>query len=446
MLKKTLFITLILIAGLSISFAQGTKTIIELSWDEVIEKTLDDNLNIRSSMLNYEAQQYETWKSLTGFIPSLNYQGLYTKNLELPVFIFMGQRFVVGTNYSFQHSLNLNLPLFTGGARWFNYNIQKNLKKSLAEELKGKEEETVLDALKAYYGVILAKSMYESANEAVSVAKSNLEQVEKFYNAGTATELDLQRAKAQYYSTLPQMESASSNKHFSAQRLKLILNIPLEDSLAVKDSLSTKYFLKDFEQTSLDDFISYSKENRTDLKSLEYKFEATEEGEKIALSQFAPTVIMSASVQHQAQLDNSKVTWGDYIRAKSLMISVNIPLFQGGSRILDWQIAKIRTEQMKIAMQQMNDVSTLDVEQNYYGFNEAQKNLKSLQEAFNQSKESLRLSNLLYSEGMSTQLDVLNAQLLYNSSQTQYLQGVYSYNVAQLALLKSIGLLNKIWK
>jgi outer membrane protein TolC len=358
----------------------------------------------------------------------------------------MGQRFVVGTNYSFQHSLNLNLPLFTGGARWFNYNIQKNLKKSLAEELKGKEEETVLDALKAYYGVILAQSMYESANEAVSVAKSNLEQVEKFYNAGTATELDLQRAKAQYYSTLPQMESASSNKHFSTQRLKLILNIPLEDSLAVKDSLSTKYFLKDFEQTSLDDFIAYSKEYRTDLKSFEYKFEATEEGEKIALSQFAPTVVMSASVQHQAQLDNSKVTWSDYIRAKSLMISVNMPLFQGGSRILDWQIAKIRTEQMKIAMQQMNDASTLDVEQNYYGFNEAQKNLKSLQEAFNQSKESLRLSNLLYSEGMSTQLDVLNAQLLYNSSQTQYLQGVYSYNVAQLALLKSIGLLNKIWK
>jgi outer membrane protein TolC len=62
-----------------------------------------------------------------------------------------------------------------------------------------------------------------------------------------------------------------------------------------------------------------------------------------------------------------------------------------------------------------------------------------------QSKESLRLSNLLYSEGMSTQLDVLNAQLVYNSSQVQYLKGIYDYNVNQLQLLKSIGKLNTIW-
>lgn len=101
---------------------------------------------------------------------------------------------------------------------------------------------------------------------------------------------------------------------------------------------------------------------------------------------------------------------------------------------------------MKIALKQVNDASTLEVEQCFYSYNEAQKNLKSLEEAFNQSKESLRLSNLLYGEGISTQLDVLNAQLLYNSSQTQFLQGVYGYNIAQLTLLKSIGLLNKIWK
>lgn len=445
MQKKIILITLFLLSGLAVSYAQN-RNIIELSWDSVIEKTLEDNLSIRSSLLDYEAQGYETWKSLTNFIPSFSYQGMFTKNLELPVFVFMGQQFVVGTNYSFQHSLNLSLPLLTGGARWFNYNIQKNLKKSLAEELKGKEEETVLDALKSYYGVILAQSLYGSAKEAVDVAKSNLEQVEKFYKAGSATELDLQRARAQYYSTLPQLESATSNRHLSAQRLKLILNIPLEDSLVIKDSLSTKYFLKDFEANTLREFIDFSKENRADLKSLAFKFEATEEGEKIALSQFSPIVVLNASIQHQAQLDNSKIMWSDYVRSKSLMLSVNMPLFQGGSRILDWQIAKIRTDQMKIALKQVNDASTLEVEQNYYGFNEAQKNLKSLEEAFNQSKESLRLSNLLYSEGMSTQLDVLNAQLLYNGSQTQFLQGVYGYNIAQLTLLKSIGLLNKIWK
>jgi outer membrane protein TolC len=358
----------------------------------------------------------------------------------------MGQKFIVGTNYSFQHSLNLNLPIFTGGARLFNYNIQKSLKKSLAEELKGKEEETVFIALQSYFGVMLARSIFEAAKEAVEVSRANLIQVEKLYNVGNAKEFDLQRAKAQYYSTLPQLESALSSKHLSTQQLKLALNINLNDSLVVMDSLKLSSFLQAYENKTLEELIFISKQNRSDLKSLEYKLEVTEEGEKIALGQFTPTVAITASIQHQAQLDNSKVMWSDYIRSKSLMLSVNFPIFQGGQRVLDYQLAKIRTDQMKIGSNTANDQASIDVERNFYVYQESLKNIKSYEEALKQSKESLRLSNLLYLEGMSTQLDVLNAQLLYSSSRTQYLQAIFNNNVNQLALLKSIGLLNKIWE
>jgi outer membrane protein TolC len=100
---------------------------------------------------------------------------------------------------------------------------------------------------------------------------------------------------------------------------------------------------------------------------------------------------------------------------------------------------------MSLLLRQTETQVLFEVEQNYYGLNESDKSLRSLEEAMKQSKESLRLSNLLYSEGMSTQLDVLNAQLLYNNSRVQYLQGIYNYNVTQLQLLKSIGKLNTIW-
>jgi outer membrane protein TolC len=100
---------------------------------------------------------------------------------------------------------------------------------------------------------------------------------------------------------------------------------------------------------------------------------------------------------------------------------------------------------MNLLKKQTETQVSLEVEQNYYKLNESVKNLRSLEEAMIQSKESLRLSNLLYGEGMSTQLDVLNAQLIYNNSRVQYLQGIYNYNVNQLRLLKSIGKLNTIW-
>ncbi|MEW6195048.1 MAG: TolC family protein [Bacteroidota bacterium] len=442
-------ITIVFLFGLLVGGniqGQNEKNIIYLSWKNVVDISLKENLALKSKSLDYDVQNLETWKSLSYFLPTLSYQGFAQKNLELPVFVFMGQRFAVGTPYTFQHTFSLTLPIFTGGNRWFNYDIQKNIKKSLSEELQGKEEETVLSAMQAYYGIILANEMTKTTEEAVEVAHSNFEQVKKFYDAGTATELDFQRAKAQYTSTLPMLESALANKKLSAQRLKSILNIHLTDSLVISDSLDRTEFLKDYSKISLEDFKDLSKENRNDLKALQYQYDATKSGEMIALGQFGPTVALAASVDHQAQMENAKVTWSDYIRSKSLTLSVTWPLFEGGRRILDYQIAKIKTDQMELYVKQSKDGAEMDVEQCYYGFAEASKSLQSLKDALDQYKESLRISNLLYSQGMSSQLDVLNAQLLYTKSKNDYLQGIYNYNVSQLALLKSIGLLDKIWK
>ena len=444
--RNTLIIILCLIFAFSVVKGQNEKRIVYLSWKNVVDFTLKDNLGLKLKSLDYDIQNLEKWKSLSAFLPSLSYQGLAQKNLELPVFVFMGQRFVVGTPYNFQHSLTISMPVFTGGTRLFNFNIQKTLQKSLSEELKGKEEETVLNAMQAYYGIILSSELKKSADDAVAVAKQNLEQVQKFYKAGTATELDLQRAKAQYSSTLPMQESAFSNQKLSVQRLKSILNISLTDSLVVVDSLSRQDFLNEYEKLSLEELKSLSEDNRNDLAAMKYQYEASKTGEKIALGQFAPTVAISASVDHQAPLDNAKVRWSDYIRSKSITVSLNWPLFEGGSRVLDYQIAKIKTDQMDVLIKQTKFGIDLDIEQNYYNYLEASKNLASLKDALDQYKESLRISNVLYSQGMSSQLDVLNAQLLYTKSTSDYLNGIYNYNVSQLALLKSVGLLDKIWK
>lgn len=425
--------------------AEDDTKVVYLSLNEVIGIAKTDNLLLKSKRLDYETQNLEVWKSYSSFLPTFSYQGLATNNLELPVFVFMGQKFVVGTKYSFQHGLDLTLPIFTGGSRWFNLSAQRSLKKSLKEELDGKEQETVLQTLQAYYGIILANSLYKSSFESMLAAEANLEQVKKFYDAGTATQLDLQRAKAQYSSTLPQLEKAKSEKKLSSQRLKFLLNISLEDSLVITDSLLVTDFLDDYKSVSLDELKKLSGKNRSDLKSAAYRLDATEESEKIAMGQFLPNIAISGNVSHQAQLENSSVNSSDYIRSKSLTLAMSWPIFEGGRKVIEYQKAKIRTDQMKIMYELADDQRILEVEESYARVNEAIKNLESLEEAEIQARESLRLSNLLYTQGMSTQLDVINAQLFYTGSRTEYYRGIYDYNVSQLQLLYSIGLLDKIW-
>ncbi len=443
MLKKILITVCLLTCSLQ---PQTSKNIIYLTWNNVVNISLEKNLALKSKILEYQAQGLEVRRSITSFLPAFSYQGIAVRNLELPVFIFMGQQFVVGTNYSFQHTLNLSLPVFTGGMRWFNLSAQKSLKKALSEELKGQESQTVLSALQSYYGIILSDELLATAEEAADVAEKNLERVEKHYKAGTATELDLQRAKAQYYSTLPQLEAASANRLLSYQRLKTILTIPLDDSLVVIDTLKEKNFLGGYSSFSLQELKMAAIEKRNDLKSLTHKLDAAGEGEKIALSQFSPVISVSADVIHQAQTDRASVAWKDYIRSKSVMLSVYWPIFEGGKKIVDYQLAKIRTDQMKLALLQAKDGASLDVEEKYYSYREVIQSLGSFRQAMEQSKESMRISALMYDNGMSTQLDVLNAQLLYTKSRADYLRAIFDYNIGQLQLLHSVGHLDKIWE
>jgi outer membrane protein len=448
MMQRRILCTFFLLTSMAWTtmYGQDAKRIVYLSWKNVVDISLKENLSLKSKSLDYNIQNLETLKSLSTFLPSLSYQGIAQHSIELPVFVFMGQRFIVGTPYTLQHSLTLALPILTGAGRWLNYGIQKDIKKSLAEELQGKEEETVLNAMQAYYGIILSNELARTAEDAVTVAKQNLLQVQKFYDAGTATELDYQRANAQYSSTLPMLESATANSKLSVQRMKSLLDIPLTDSLVVVDSLDKAEFLNEYAAMSLERLKALSQDNRNDMKALQYQQEAVKAGQHLALGQFTPSVTLIGSVDHYAPIENARVRWSDYIRSKSVTLSLSWPLFEGGKRVLDYQTAKIKSDQMELLVKQARLGIELDVEQSYYSYIETSKSLQSLKDALDQYNESLRISNVLYSQGMSNQLDVLNAQLLYTKSKGDYLQGVYRYNFSQLALLKSVGLLDKIWK
>ena len=55
------------------------------------------------------------------------------------------------------------------------------------------------------------------------------------------------------------------------------------------------------------------------------------------------------------------------------------------------------------------------------------------------SEEELRITELMYSEGMGAQIDLINAQTAYQSVRTEYLNAVKNMYVALVAMRKAIG-------
>ena len=70
---------------------------------------------------------------------------------------------------------------------------------------------------------------------------------------------------------------------------------------------------------------------------------------------------------------------------------------------------------------------------------EANENVQTQEKTIEQAKEALRLAELMYSEGASTQLDVLNANVALNQAKMNYQKSLYEYNVALANLKKAIN-------
>jgi outer membrane protein len=423
--------------------------IITLTWSDVVGLSKSENLDIKMKQQDFLYQKFNEGKALSDFIPTVIYQFQAVNNFELPVIIleFNGQITTVrmGRKYNFTHIIQLQYPLFTGGMRWANWRIQKNMKKSLAEELKSKEDEVILSALESYFGLILSTRLIDVNQRAYNLAEANLNQVDKFYQAGIASKLDLLRAKSHATSRLAPLISAKNDKRLARENLKLILNMDTQDSLVVMDSLKQMEFMQDYIKLSLDELKDFALKKRSDYKMTEYLKDVTSNKKIIAAAQFLPSINLGLSVQHQALMENSHVSNEDYMRSKSGFISLQYPLFQGGKRIIGYQQARIENKKMEYQIELLKKYILLDVEKSYDDFDVATTNMSSLKQSMEEAKEAFRIADIKYQEGLSTQVDVLGAQSAFTASEVLYQQGIYQYNISQIKLLKAIGMLNSIW-
>ncbi len=439
----SVFVILFLLSSGHLLSAQQ---VITLSWDDVIGISREHNLEIKLSQQDYDFQSKNVSKAYGEFLPRLDYQFQAINNIERPEFVIPGiGRIRFGTAYNYTHQLQVQLPIFTGLSRIANLNIQKNLKKSLAKELRNKEDGVVLNALEAYFNLMLANALIDVNQRGYDAARANFEQVSKFYELGAASKLDYLRAKSRLSSAEPALRSAFNQRALAEENLKFTLNADQRDSMVVLDTLARQDFFADYSGYSLAALCSLAVLERPDLASRRFQLEVADDQKTASFSKFLPVVSLAANVQHQAQIEEWQVNSSDYVRSKSAVVLVQLPLFQGAKRLFDYQQAQINEQRSELALELSRRSAVLQVEGAYLKYQDARANLASLEEAMLEAREALRLADLNYSEGIITQVDVLTSQVALVSSEVKFQEGIHQYNLSQLYLLKYIGKLNTIW-
>lgn len=429
-----IFISLLALAQMS--FPQERLT---LTLDKSIRIALSQNPRHLATEERVDAAYSRLREAASGFMPSLNAQGQHTLDeksmeLEFPSFVpgEPPQRVEIDFTRDYQFSMSLSLPLYTGGRLTSGFKQAKYNLESSKESVRQSKHITVFNTKRAFYGHLLAKEFVTVAEEAIRVAEENLENVKNMYEVGMASRMDLLRSEVRLTNMQPELIAAKNNLRISELNLKTVLGMDLSQPVEIEGVLSYEP-----QDPDLEECIAAAQSQRPEMR--QYDFQRKMAGETLKLSRagYLPTLAVSGSYSFWAdKLNFQKDTWSSFYAVNLVM---NIPIFNGFKESAQIAQSKAMIREIDLNRKALQDAVELEVRQAVLRLREAKETLLSQEKNTEQGKESLRISQLNFSEGMATTLDVISAEAAYSQAQVNYSQALYNYVVAVAELDRAMG-------
>lgn len=430
-------LVLLLIAGGVTAFGQEKMT---LTLEKSIRLALSQNPYYLASQERVEGAQSRLRQAAAQFFPSLNaaaQQNLDEKVfiLEFPSFIPGGQpqRVAIDFTRDYQFSFSFSLPLFTGGRLTSGYRqAQYNLYSS-QESVRQTNQETVLNVKRGFYGYLLTRELVNVSEEALSLAEKLLQNVKNMVEVGMASRLDLLRAEVRVANLKPSVLQARNNLAVAELSLKTILGLDLLQPVEIVGEMTYTPV-----EVELEESLAKAMMNRPELTQMNYQKKMAEEMAKIARAASLPTIAISGNYNYWANdLNFKKDNWQNFY---AFNLVLTIPVFNGFSASAKMAEAQAMIREMEHMEKGLMERIKFEVESAILTLNQARESLLSQEKNIEQAKESVRVAELSYSEGLATILDVDSAQVALSEARINYLRALYEYTVSLAQLEKAMGL------
>lgn len=436
-MKKLTFLFAFILITSKIILAQYEKKIItDLTLDKTIELALKENSQVKIARYEIEKSESKLWESTSSLIPSLSGEGTYIRNIKKPVFFlpdFFGgtgqvRPIEIGSKNSYLASLKLGMPIFVGQA-YTGIVISKlglELSNLSYEEILA---QTRLNTKKAFYDVLLTRETEKFIKQSYENALKNLENAQKLNKAGLLSDFEYLSAQVEVEKIKPNVLQAEYTHQTALNFLKSLLNLNAEDSIEVigniESFISEKFLMPDF---------SIDLENTFTLKKLSLQKQISDKNVMLQKWGHFPSLNAFGNYQIQTQAEDYNFNAYRWVKSAAIGLTLNVPIFSGFG-------VKSRVEQAEIQAKQLEETINFTRKQLDIAISNIKNKLATGLEKIEAQKlnkqkalRNYQIAEIRYQEGMSTQLEISNANINLLSAQLGYTQAIYEYLVAEAEL------------
>lgn len=347
-----------------------------------------------------------------------------------------------GATNQYAFGLNFSQNVFTGGRITAQNRAADAQLRSANIEVDAQRAQAWLDVTQAYYDAVLADQLVAIADSSLAETEALLSQAKVAKQVGNASEYELLRAQVTRDNQMPVLIQARANRQTAYLRLKQLLNLPLDNNLALTTGIEGS------SQPSLptsiaNNTVDTSSSNRAPVRELDEAIKVQEAQVKIAKAERIPSFAITSAYQRLyfpsnpilSNLSNGVNNW-------TVGISTAFPIFDGGRIKGDRLVAESGLQQTRAQREQTRQFAALDARVALTALQEAEATWASSQGTADQAQKAYAIDQVRYREGISTQTDLSQSRLLLEQAKANRAQAARNLAVARvkLALLKDLPL------
>ncbi|MBI4669617.1 MAG: TolC family protein [Elusimicrobia bacterium] len=394
--------------------AQDSAKIRELTIEEAVQTAFLQNTGVviaEKTREIYEERVNQYWGSV---FPSIGASAQYTRNIEKPSFFIMGNKVTIGSDNSYQASLDVNQVLWAGGKVGAGIKIAGLAYKIGDEESRSVKLAVARAVRRMFYNVLLASATVAIQQESLDLAKSHLSTIKEQFKQGLASDLELLRQKVEVSNAMPALTKAENLYEEGILELGNLLGMDVDERAVPAGSLEC--FVP--ADADLPRLYAQALGNRPETRRAGLGLDLADRKISLEKSAFYPSLYGFASKQFQGQ---SQAGFPNPIgRAWSLMAGarLSLPLFSGGADYYKVKQARLERDQAWEMSAQARRLVKMDVKRAWLSLYEADERLESQSEAVEQAKKVMQATQIRFKNGLVSRLEFNDAALALNRSET----------------------------
>lgn len=471
MMKNRMKIGLMILLLVGVTTAYGQNV---MSLEECRRLAMENNKKLKMADEQIKSAQAKKQEAFTKYLPGIDAMGTYMRNQKeinllsedalLPVLQFDGTTYkpnvlglspdgkpiydkvallpkeamTVDDRNTAVLQVGLTQPIYMGG-KIRAYNQLAGLSEKLAESGREQELQNVIQETdEAYWQIVSLVNRKKLAEKFVEALKKFDHDIDVMYQTGMSTKADLLSVRVklnQAEMTLLRVEDGLS---LSRMALNQICGLPVDTVFALEEELLNALPVTEPLQIDLNRVYG----NRPEISSLTLALDIYKKKEKIARSEYLPTVAFMANYFAMTP------SFFDGISTKldgmwSVGIGVKAPIFHWGASRKTVRSARAETSLMGLKLQEAKEKIELQVNQAQFKIKEVAKKMAMAEQNREKADENLKYADLGFQEGTIPVSNVLEAQVAWLSAHSELIDTRIEMKLCEVYLKKAYGILGQ---